>query len=488
MNIVRQVGGSVATALFAVVLERQIVAQPRPGGRQGGRQRRHHLLHGQAAAHGRRPRGRGVRPHLLVVGGRHPACLHPDAVPAQPRRAPAGAGPRRRSRSTATAETPGRGGPASPGRCSTDARTPTRGRGRADRHARPRRMRRRGEEATELAAAGRRRPSHCSTRWPHRRVTGEPLAWVTGRAAFGDLTIRGGPGRLRPPLAEPRAGPARRGTGCPRRGTPSTCAPGPGAIAATLQRGAPGGARRRHGHRRPRRRLRPGQRRRGLPGRPFAGVPRACGARPTWSSPWCPTSPRPSSTSSPATRSASRTPRTTTADPTAPTSCAGSWPTRPRFLRPGGALLLELGGAQADLSARSWSDSGYASLRTWSDEDGDVRGMEATSRPTPEAAGLSAGRTPGRPRDRSTTCQRGSWDRYSDSAVLRRPHHVGDVVGRQHRIGVRRQVGHGEELGQHLALEEVGAAVDERGPVAGDGVVAPGVLREDPARMRARGS
>ena len=58
-----------------------------------------------------------------------------------------------------------------------------------------------------------------------RRLTGEPLAWITGRTAFGDLD-RAGPRRgLRPPLAEPGAGPACRGA-APRDGdAPSTCAP-----------------------------------------------------------------------------------------------------------------------------------------------------------------------------------------------------------------------------------------------------------------------
>ena len=46
----------------------------------------------------------------------------------------------------------------------------------------------------------------------------------------------------------------------------------------------------------------------------------------------------------------------------------------PRHLRPGGALLLELGGTQAaelDLAE-------YVDVRVIVDEDGDVRGIEAT--------------------------------------------------------------------------------------------------------------
>jgi release factor glutamine methyltransferase len=50
----------------------------------------------------------------------------------------------------------------------------------------------------------------------------------------------------------------------------------------------------------------------------------------------------------------------------------------PDFLRPGGALLLELGGDQADVLGPTLDHFGYASIRTWSDEDGDLRGLEAT--------------------------------------------------------------------------------------------------------------
>jgi release factor glutamine methyltransferase len=50
----------------------------------------------------------------------------------------------------------------------------------------------------------------------------------------------------------------------------------------------------------------------------------------------------------------------------------------PAFLRPGGALLLELGGDQADLLQPVLDGAGFGSVETWSDEDGDLRGLEAT--------------------------------------------------------------------------------------------------------------
>jgi release factor glutamine methyltransferase len=49
----------------------------------------------------------------------------------------------------------------------------------------------------------------------------------------------------------------------------------------------------------------------------------------------------------------------------------------PRFLRPGGALLLEVGADQPELLRSQLELHGYTECVTWSDEDGDVRGLEA---------------------------------------------------------------------------------------------------------------
>src|ERR1700730_12936419 len=50
----------------------------------------------------------------------------------------------------------------------------------------------------------------------------------------------------------------------------------------------------------------------------------------------------------------------------------------PRFLRRGGALLLELGGKQADLLRDDLTRLGYIDVRVLADDHGDVRGVEAT--------------------------------------------------------------------------------------------------------------
>jgi release factor glutamine methyltransferase len=51
----------------------------------------------------------------------------------------------------------------------------------------------------------------------------------------------------------------------------------------------------------------------------------------------------------------------------------------PRFLRDGGVVLLELGGEQADLLADDLARFGYADVITLIDDEGDVRGIEATT-------------------------------------------------------------------------------------------------------------
>lgn len=52
--------------------------------------------------------------------------------------------------------------------------------------------------------------------------------------------------------------------------------------------------------------------------------------------------------------------------------------TSPRFLRRGGALLLELGGEEANVLESELARCGFTVVTTLLDKDGDVRGVEAT--------------------------------------------------------------------------------------------------------------
>lgn len=47
------------------------------------------------------------------------------------------------------------------------------------------------------------------------------------------------------------------------------------------------------------------------------------------------------------------------------------------FLRPGGAVCVELGAGQPALLREQLHDLGYLGVETWADDDGDVRGLRA---------------------------------------------------------------------------------------------------------------
>jgi release factor glutamine methyltransferase len=48
-----------------------------------------------------------------------------------------------------------------------------------------------------------------------------------------------------------------------------------------------------------------------------------------------------------------------------------------RLLRPGGFLLVEVGGEEDEGLAAALEDAGFLSVSSWADEDGDLRGLEA---------------------------------------------------------------------------------------------------------------
>jgi release factor glutamine methyltransferase len=211
----------------------------------------------------------------------------------------------------------------------------------------------------------------------HRRIRGEPLAWVTGQAAFGDLSIAVDPGIYVPRWQSLELA-ARAAARLPDDGCAIDLCTGSGAIAAALQA------------RRPDARViatdcDPGavscasvngvDARRGdlfdpVPAE-FEGATDVVVAV----VPYVPT---------PALHLLPHDVRSFEAATHYHGGLDGTDVLRrviygaPKFLRPGGALLLELGGDQADVIWPLLAHLGYTGIQTWSDEDGDVRGVEAS--------------------------------------------------------------------------------------------------------------
>ena len=227
-----------------------------------------------------------------------------------------------------------------------------------------------GEEAEELLAAAAGDAARLDALLA-RRLTGEPLAWITGTAPFCGLMIRVDPGVYVPRWqSEPLA--LRAVERLPADGVAIDLCTGCGAIAKTLMVHRPGArvvaadideravaCARANGV------------------EAYAGdlfAPLAAESWPrTWSSASSPTSRRPTCRCCSATRSRSRRRWPTTAATRHRLPAArhrrGAAPPAP-----GGALLLELGGRQAD----ALDLAGYSDVAVVLDEDGDVRGIEAT--------------------------------------------------------------------------------------------------------------
>jgi release factor glutamine methyltransferase len=212
-----------------------------------------------------------------------------------------------------------------------------------------------------------------------RRLTGEPLAWVTGRTSFCDIEIRVDPGVYVPRWqSEPLA---RHAVDClPATGVAIDLCTGSGAIARTLMVNRPGAqvvasdideravaCAATNGVKVYR-------------GDLFDPLPRTLEGRVdviVAVVPYVPTPELP------------LLQRDTFAFESTLSYDGGSDGTdilrrvlreSPRFLRRGGALLLELGGNQAEELDGDLARLGYVDVSVLSDEDGDVRGIEARFR------------------------------------------------------------------------------------------------------------
>ncbi|MDX6645816.1 MAG: release factor glutamine methyltransferase [Miltoncostaeaceae bacterium] len=210
-----------------------------------------------------------------------------------------------------------------------------------------------------------------------RRLTGEPLAWITGSVSFCGLQIRIDPGVYVPRWhSEPLA--RRAVERLPANGAAIDLCTGAGAIARVLATGRPG-ARVVASDVDPR--AVACARASGVEayrGDLFAPLPRTLEGRVdvvVGAVPYVPTAELPllqrdtfafeSPLSYDGGRDGTEIVRRV---------LAGG----PRVLRRGGALLLELGGGQADELLDELARLGYADVAVLVDEDGDVRGIEAT--------------------------------------------------------------------------------------------------------------
>lgn len=210
-----------------------------------------------------------------------------------------------------------------------------------------------------------------------RRLTGEPLAWITGNVSFCGLTLRIDPGVYVPRWqSEPLA--HRVVERLPANGTAIDLCTGAGTIAKTLLTNRPGA------------RVVASDlderavacaRANGVEvycGDLFAPLPRALEGRVDVIVAVVPYVP---------THELSLLPHDTFAFES-PLSYDGSrdgteilrrvLAESRGFLRPGGALLLELGGGQADALSDDLVCLGYVDVTALLDEEGDLRGIEAT--------------------------------------------------------------------------------------------------------------
>jgi release factor glutamine methyltransferase len=210
-----------------------------------------------------------------------------------------------------------------------------------------------------------------------RRLTGEPLAWIVGRVSFCGLMIRVDPGVYVPRwLSEPLA--RRAVERLPATGTAIDLCTGSGAIAKTLKT-----------HRARAHVVASDIDERavvcatangveGYRGDLFAPLPPTLEARvdvvvgvvPYVPSPDLPLLQRDTFTF--------ESPLAYDGGPGGTDILRRVLRDAPRFLRRGGALLLELGGEQADLLGDDIARLGYTDVTVLRDEEGDVRGFEAT--------------------------------------------------------------------------------------------------------------
>lgn len=210
-----------------------------------------------------------------------------------------------------------------------------------------------------------------------RRLTGEPLAWIVGRVFFCGLEIRVDPGVYVPRWqSEPLA--RRAAERLPTAGTAIDLCTGTGAIARTLSARRPGA-----------RVVASDIDERAVAcatangvevyrGDLFAPLPRTLQARVDVVVGVLPYVPTPDLPLLQRDTFAFESTLAYDGGPDGTEILRRALKDSSRFLRRGGALLLELGGGQADLLRDDLVRVGYADVTVLRDEEGDVRGLDAT--------------------------------------------------------------------------------------------------------------
>jgi release factor glutamine methyltransferase len=232
------------------------------------------------------------------------------------------------------------------------------------------------EEAAELLeAAGSDRTKLLAL--VHRRLRGEPLAWVTGQAAFGELVIAVGPGTYVPRWQSLELA-ARAAARLPEGGSAIDLCTGSGAIAAALRL-------RRRSARIVGTDIDPNAvacaRENGVDARRgdlFDPVPNDFEGRTDVVTAVVPYVPTAALEYLPHDARSYEVPWHYHGGPDGTDVLRRVVADAPTFLRPGGALLLELGGEQAELVKPQMDELGYREIELWTDEDGDVRGVQAS--------------------------------------------------------------------------------------------------------------
>jgi release factor glutamine methyltransferase len=232
------------------------------------------------------------------------------------------------------------------------------------------------EEADELLAAAQG-DSELLDRLVARRRTGEPLAWITGGVTFCGIAVRVDPG-VYVPRWQSELVAARAAARLPPDGAAVDVCTGAGAIAKTLST------------RRPAARVVASDlderavacaRANGVEayqGDLFAPIPRSfeghvdvvVGAVPYVPTPELPLLQRDTLTF--------ESPRSYDGGPDGTDVLRRVIAESPRYLRHGGALVLELGAGQPAALAGGLARVGYTDVRVLRDDEDDVRGIEAT--------------------------------------------------------------------------------------------------------------